>query len=428
MINNSEHSDNEHNKNEKNEHKGEESLETVKVPSKFAKSSFKQEKLKPIAKPIYSDLFVSLTLVAAGAICLAGFVFLLVKESDPDRHIDYTHCKNGLGEKCSDIIKDKSYLMNGDLMPVCECEVHFEIKKDIPAPTGLYVVITNFLQNHRLYAESKDEDQLRGLIYNHKLNKPVSPNKHCREFDDSTQLVKDAKYVFPCGAIASSWFSDRFLLTKYDGTQNIEIVLNAKGVARKSDLKYSFLNPKGFTKDYSNRPPWFDKHFKKPAIWRQQTFVDWWNDGGLENEAFMNWMHISPTSYVRKLLRIVETSNTKCKNFKGLCEGKYTLTIKYNFEVSSFGGRKTIYFSTIKPHGSKNTFLMIIFAILSGLAITLIPIMFFSLPTRREIMNSGSEHMFSRPEVDAGPALFHEVLGVKIPHSSKQGSKADIKV
>lgn len=64
----------------------------------------------------------------------------------------------------------------------------------------MYYGLTNYYQNHRRYVKSRDDFQLLG-----KLSK--TPSSDCAPYD-----YNDNKPIAPCGAIANSLFSGKFVL------------------------------------------------------------------------------------------------------------------------------------------------------------------------------------------------------------------------
>lgn len=66
----------------------------------------------------------------------------------------------------------------------------------------MYYGLTNFYQNHRRYVKSRDDNQLLGKL----ASKYVSYD--CMPFD---YTKSDNKPIAPCGAIANSLFSGKYL-------------------------------------------------------------------------------------------------------------------------------------------------------------------------------------------------------------------------
>jgi hypothetical protein len=151
----------------------------------------------------------------------------------------------------------------------------------------MYYALTNFYQNHRRYVKSRDDSQLWG-----KADKDIKPSSDCGPFDISSKFIcfykvgyrhdilfklyeidlrwsfifllfvseENGKYIYPCGAIANSMFSDEIDLY-YHPPQEKEkkISLIRTGIAWDSDKKFKFQNPPNINADAEM---W--KYFTKP--------------------------------------------------------------------------------------------------------------------------------------------------------------------
>ena len=87
---------------------------------------------------------------------------------------------------------------SGSLGQTSQCLVRFDVPHDLDAPVFLYYQISNFLQNHRRYVQSRDNDQLLGKFRDH------------GDLDGSqcdALYQANGKLIYPCGLIANSLFN-----------------------------------------------------------------------------------------------------------------------------------------------------------------------------------------------------------------------------
>merc|ERR1712018_784662 len=107
----------------------------------------------------------------------------------------------------------------------------------------MYYGLRNFYQNHRLYVDSKNTDQLLGKMRNYNTSDDEDDCGHF--YTTETMMINDkevatGKIFFPCGAIANSMFSD--VITLLDKS-NKTISLKRTGIAWESDKEHKFNNP-----------------------------------------------------------------------------------------------------------------------------------------------------------------------------------------
>ena len=139
-----------------------------------------------------------------------------------EQTIAYTDCKGATG-MCSEAIKNKTAIEKN-----CNCSeqtdegMKFEIKQGgWNGDVFIYYELENFYQNHRRYVKSRDDKQLLG---NKKIadgvNTDCQPFDKCKKGDgecmngNDTNLPDETPFL-PCGAIANSLFSGRFIIIQY---------------------------------------------------------------------------------------------------------------------------------------------------------------------------------------------------------------------
>ena len=97
----------------------------------------------------------------------------------------------------------------------------------------------------------------------------------------------------------------------------------------------------------------------KPTDWTKNIWeLDEKNpsNNGLANEDLIVWMRVSPLANFRKLWRRVDHDNSKNKIVKNGLNSAflYRLDIEYNYDVSSFKGRKKVIISRDNMFGARN--------------------------------------------------------------------------
>lgn len=190
----------------------------------------------------------------------------------------------------------------------------------------VYYEVGNLYQNHRRYVNSRNDEQLRGVVK--ELGdvtscSPILKNKDISaelwSHDHSTKLDPEG-VASPCGLIARSFFNDTFKLLKPDGNP---LNITSKGIAWATDVS-----------DLFKRAP--------------DASTTQWID--VEDERFITWMRVAGMPDFRKPYgRIIED----------MPAGNYSLVIENNFDVSSFQGHKKFFMSTTNSYGGRNTFLAI---------------------------------------------------------------------
>jgi len=78
------------------------------------------------------------------------------------------------------------------------CTLLINVDEDMHAPIYFSYELVNFYQSHRVYLNSKSDDQLRGSVLN---------GQNC---EPSRNL--NGKVIYPCGLLPQSIFTDRFFL------------------------------------------------------------------------------------------------------------------------------------------------------------------------------------------------------------------------
>jgi hypothetical protein len=199
---------------------------------------------------------------------------------------------------------------------------------DLQPPIFMYYKLENFYQNHRRYARSRNDVQLRGIEITSKLTLvDCDPVVSLNNSDNPEDIY------FPCGLIAKGLFNDTFKLFHSNGTQ---IALSMENIAWESDVNTKFNNPPNTTRGIRVIPD-------------------------LKNPDFINWMRVAGLPTFRKLYRIIDVPLV----------GDFTVQIANNFPVTSFNGHKYVVLSTTSWLGGKNPFLGYAYIVVGAVCVIL---------------------------------------------------------
>ncbi|KAB2579579.1 hypothetical protein BFW01_g4816 [Lasiodiplodia theobromae] len=230
------------------------------------------------------------------------------------------------------------------------CSIQFEIENEIGPPVLLYYRLTNFYQNHRRYVKSEDPSQLQGTF---RSNSSIS-GSDC----DPLKLDSNGKAYYPCGLIANSVFNDTFSqLTRLNPAsgQSDYYNMTKKGIAWDSD------------KDLFKKTAYTNDQVSPPPNWKTRYPLGYTEENPIpdisQDEGFMVWMRTAGLPTFSKLAMRNDNET--------MTVARYQIDIQDNFNVTAYGGTKSILISTRTVMGGKNPFLGIAYVVVGGICIVL---------------------------------------------------------
>lgn len=279
-----------------------------------------------------------------------GLLLITTAGSVKEMRLDYSEC-NGC--------ETKSYLED------CQCTVDFTLDTKFGgSQVMMYYGLERFYQNHRKYATSRSDYQLRG--------NPLNPDDNCEPYESDL----DSNKVFaPCGLIANSMFNDTFDLEWLSQIHkngsildvNKKINFTQEGIAWESDHGNKFKNPAG-----NDLVASFNGTVKPPSWSKAPYELDPGNpsNNAFLNEPFIVWMRVAAFPTFRKLYsRITMELNPELSN--GLESGSYRLKVNYRYPVLYYHSKKFFVLSTTSIFGAKNLMIGIVYLVVGSLLLVL---------------------------------------------------------
>ncbi|KAG1447059.1 hypothetical protein G6F46_011632 [Rhizopus delemar] len=303
--------------------------------------------------PLLTPKTVLPTLFAAGIVFAPlGGLFLYGSDTVNEIIIDYTDCykqNSSFNFLSTDLFSYKFTSENTTVVYAPSykyeqpsnssvggtCSIQFSIPMQLKAPIYLYYRLSNFYQNHRKYVKSLNYNQLHGdAISEGEAISSCSP----------MAVSPDGKIYYPCGLIANSMFNDTFHVSYVGtpgGTTNLSsVTFDETGIAWPTDKKR--LAPT--TMDISRLAPppnWANKY---PNGYTADTIFN-----PQQDEHFQVWMRTSWFPTFRKLYSAYR---------EGVLEpGMYQIDVVTNYDITQYGGTKSIVLTGTSFLGDRNPFM-----------------------------------------------------------------------
>lgn len=259
-----------------------------------------------------------------------------------------------LNDKVLEIKKIRDSL--GITLKYSQCLIQVTLFETFKAPVYIYYELNNFYQNHRKFINSYSIKQLKGeLLSTDDINENCSPIVTVKDLGIKTTIggnvLEDSAPANPCGLYPRSFFNDTYELYSIK-KENKKIFINETGIAYKSDK--------------TNR-------FKAPINYEN---IQWLN---VTDEHFMVWMRPAGTNNFKKLWGRID---------EDMHPGNYSLLINNKYNVSYFGGEKSVIFSTSSILGGRNTFLGTLYIILSVVCLLSVGLFGMSYYTNSKVKTS----------------------------------------
>lgn len=308
---------------------------------------FKQQQLKSWAPKFGVNGHIAIYFVVALLFIPLGEYFRGVSNSIKKYSVQYDG--DGTSSTYTDCKIDEA---NAD----SSCTITMSFDEDVSGPFYLYYEIDHFYQNHRRYVKSVNTEQMMGSNLDYD-----SLESDCYPITSNGSMILN-----PCGLIANTFFND--VITISPGS---DYTLDTDGIAWSYDEDIKFKQVDGFTysevdnfdlsctavlgADYSDCRSYNDSGVLYYYWYPDEDTVQYLYetfDGiispikGVTDEHFINWMRTAGLSRFQKLYGKIDTDFLAGENIS------FDLTL--NFEVNSFGSKKSLVLSNLGSIGGKN--------------------------------------------------------------------------
>jgi len=287
----------------------------AKAVASIFSDRFRQQQL-PAWRPLFTPGPVLTTLWIIGAVLVGIAIAVIITDKNVREVVIH------YDEECESFgFEDEN---NGTL-----CTFDYTLEVPLRLPVYVYYELDNYYQNYRLYAKSRNQEQLEG-----KNVTDLSALSDCAPLDSKNHSDNTSMFYFPCGLIAHSFFRDTFEL--FDNNSN-PIKMRKEGIAWKSDVEMYNNNADNMT-----------------GI----RVID-----NITDEDFLVWMRVAAFPNFRKLYRIIdEDAIPGAKELSGTIR----ITVNNTYNVSAFGN-KSLVLTELSWLGGKNSFIGYLYIAVGGL-------------------------------------------------------------
>jgi hypothetical protein len=256
-----------------------------------------------------------------------------------------------------------------------QCILTFDIPNSMEPPVLFYYRLTNFYQNHRRYAKSFDNDQLSGKA----VTAQTIQGSDCTPLTTTTGVNGTDIPYYPCGLAANSVFNDTFyspvllnVPSSADQTAPSNwtyVMQNSSDISWSSDKKLYGQSSYNWA-DVAVPPNWVKRY---PNNYSDDYHPDLVND-----EPFQVWMRLAGLPVFSKLAQRNDTTPMQSGTYSVNIDHRKSpdrlisifLTLS-DFNVTEYGGTKSIVISTRTVVGGKNPFLGIAYVVVAGICVVL---------------------------------------------------------
>lgn len=243
----------------------------------------------------------------------------------------------------------------GAVVETTQCTLNFSILEPMEPPVLFYYRLTNFYQNHRRYAKSFNTNQLSGQA----VSASSIDSSDCTPLTTITLDNGTKIPYYPCGLAPNSVFNDTFsspvLLDPPNSNDPWTYQMNNNsGISWASD-KDLYGNSSYDWANVAVPPNWVLRY--------PNNYSDEYHPDLVDDEAFQVWMRLAGLPTFSKLAQRNDTTVMQA--------GTYSVDINHNFNVTEYGGTKSIIISTRTVMGGKNPFLGIAYVVVGGICIVL---------------------------------------------------------
>jgi len=259
---------------------------------------------------------------------------------------------------------------------VTPCNITLDVIEDLKAPVRFNYKLVNFWQSHRVYLNSKSDDQLKGSVTTTSGCSPTS--------------TMDGLPIYPCGLLPQSIFTDRFTVDVLRDESVIELCPSCPKTSTQDDFYSNYWDSFHDNGNWTQTGTWgglADSKFKTPSTLDDSTFTRssvFLNDTNLElpypgNSDMIVWLHPATKETFMKPHREI--------NFDLLAGDKLEVTVFDYFDAGVKGEKYVVFESTPRLGPSSPALSGCCFAI--GFFSLCIALLIFGESNGRELCHGG---------------------------------------